>query len=153
MFLHKKILQKLDKYAKQNDYTIYLTNLDKVLYVSDNLPLIKLKPKTDRELLYKMLMMYMSITQSADDFKSFYTTKKSQIIPVYKNDIFENYNTQLILPIYFDDSIFGTVIFSSKKRIDYNTIFTNVKPIHKEIVISWMQYISKQWRKENCEDE
>lgn len=153
MNLSKKIIKKINKCANDNCYTIYITSIESVIYITSQTPLANLRPKTSRDLLYLVFKMLQS--QNYGDGKNdyFFNTKKNKIIPAYINDNTDTYRTQFIYPICFDDTIHGTVIINSNNKVDLKKISNDAETISINIVEYWISQLSLKFRKENYDNE
>ena len=88
--LSKKIIKNINKCANDNCYTIYITSIESVLYITSQTSLATLKPKTSRDLLYSIFKMLQSKDYGDGKSDYFFNTKKNKIIPTYINDNIDN---------------------------------------------------------------
>ena len=142
MNLSKKIIKNINKCANDNCYTIYITSIESVLYITSQTSLATLKPKTSRDLLYSIFKMLQSKDYGDGKSDYFFNTKKNKIIPTYINDNIDKYRTQFIYPIYFDDTIHGTVIINSNNKVELEKIINDAEIISINIVEYWISQLS-----------
>lgn len=144
MKLSKKIIREINNCTIMNNYTIYVTTRNNVLYITNNDNLLKLKPKTSRDLLYQMFLMLESKHYENDKYNYFFNNEKKTIISVYYNDYIEDYCTQLIFPIIINDTIYGSVVIASNKKIDFTKIYNDIKLIAIKIKTYWLKELSSK---------
>lgn len=107
MWVTNEVLKSIDAATTLSGNKIFLTDLENVLYVGNanssditNVPI-------SRQLLQKFLKFSFTDIES-----EFYLIKEHKnVIPIYQEEYLNNdWASQIILPIFIDDSIYGSLI-------------------------------------------
>lgn len=140
----KEIIKDMKECSDKNKYAMYLTDKENVIFATRDLPLLELRPKTSRELLKQMC--YILENYYNENQNDFYYSNDS-ILPIYYNDKIEDYHTQLILGIFVDEHIYGTLVVCSFEKVKYEDVYNNVNYIKNRIVKYFCKKIDEEENK------
>lgn len=145
MWLSENLKSFLDISNSLGGNRIYLTDTYDVLYVGNCTSLDEVNKPISKDILRKLLSLNIEDISNL----SFLTNNKKDIIPIYEDpNLNINWNSQIILPVYADDTIFGALIFTN-----YNK---NLCDVHLDFAKTTQYFVNKfilKYLSENSEIE
>ena len=109
MFIDNYLIKLLKSIHSTTKFRIYITDLDKAKCVCDA-DFVELNNPISKQLL--RIILSIEILGNSDSL--IIISEKSKIIPIFEeNPLNIDYDSGIILPIWFDDHIQGTLIFTS----------------------------------------
>ena len=142
MFIEDDLIKFLKSSCLLNANCIYITDLNNVKCVC-NKNFKKLNNAISKQLLQIILDIEIS-----DGLKYFIINEKNKIIPIFENlSLNLDYNFEIILPIWFDDHIHGTLIFKSCTK-NFNEENLKIAKKTEEFTIKYfIKQVDKNYRK------
>lgn len=124
--------------------SIYITDLDNVKgFCSSNFE--KFDSPINRKLL--RIILDMEISECSESFVII--NEKSKIIPIFEDSSLNiDWSSQIILPIWFDDHIQGSLVFTNFHKTLHEKHLEFVKTTQKFIEGILIQQINKNYLKE-----
>ena len=149
MFIEDDLIQFLRTVYLTSKSCVYITNLDNVKCVCD-----KNFKKCDNVISKQLLriILDMEISNCSESF--IIINEKNKFIPIFEdNSLNINWNSEIIFPIWFDDHIHGTLIFTSFNKEVSKEHIKYAKRTQEFIIEYFIKQINKNYRKEESANE
>lgn len=142
MFVSDKLKNYLKDSAMISGNNFYITSLKNVICFTTSSSCEDMDKPLSRELLENLLDFSNKILDSDEPF--FFTNEKSKTIPIFE-DKHSNieWNSQIILPIYLDDRLIGSLIMTSYHKTFYDKHITLAKTIESFTEKFILEYLNK----------
>lgn len=149
MYLNENLIKFLESSAEISKTTIYISDIKKIRLVTvPNKSAKKLDKLVSRELLESLLIIGTGIEQDR-----YIVNSKNHIIPLLEDGTEEiNFTSQIILPIWADNELQGSLILTSDNRIldDYDLeLARSIQMFIEESIINDIneEYLNKTEKK------
>lgn len=145
MFIDDDLINYLKSSYSLGGNCIYITDLDNVKgFCSSNFE------KYDNPISRKLLRIILDIELSSSPDSVIIINDKNNIIPIFEDtSLNTNWNAQIILPIWFDDHIQGTLIFTNFHKT-FHLKHLEFAKITQQFI---KKYLIKQINKNYVEEE
>ena len=149
MFIEDDLIKFLKSSCSLKANCIYITDLNNVKCVCDK-NFKKLNNAISKQLL--QIILDMEILGGSEHF--IIINEKSKIIPIFESTILNiDYNSEIIFPIWFDDHIHGTLIFTNINKDISENYLKLAKQTQEFIIEYFIRQINKNYRKEESTNE
>jgi len=152
MWLNENLIKFIESSADISKTTIFISNLRKIrLSTIPNKPAKKLDELMSRELLENLLVIGTGIEQD----KYLIINSKSSTIPLLnENDDEPKFSSQIILPLWVDNDLYGCFIMATQNRLldDYDLeLARSIQIFIEESIINFINddYLKETEKKKN----
>lgn len=109
MFITKSLIDFLNSSCNLSNSNIVLTDLNRIIFISSDTEAYYLNNELSDSLKQILGSAYLNKT-------AYLNTTINSIVPLIGNDNISKYKSQIILPIFHDDTLDGLLIFFTEDR-------------------------------------